>query len=84
MLSAARNSKRSPDTGHPWSKKKVKLVAGAAEQRCAKGAVVAREEVQSPPRNQNKKAAMLMHRGLRILVAGARNMLYLDFCWAAA
>ncbi len=35
-------------------------------------------KVNPAPATKMKKAAMRIHRGLRVLVAGARNVLYLE------
>jgi len=72
----------------------MKLVARAAEQRGAEGAVVAREKkFKSRPRNhegdRDARVASKMEKATRnhrmaFMVAGARNTLYLEFAWAVA
>ncbi len=80
-LNAARDSKRSPDAGNLLVN--INLVVGRPRQRGAAGCE--REEVQiPPPRNQNEKGPRCLRTAaLKILVAGPRDTLYLEFPWTS-
>ena len=85
MLTAAQETKRSPETGDLFVP--VQMVAGAARQRAAEGGEAAGKKMfKSWPRNPtDTKGVTALPSPLQIaLVAGARKKLYRQLCWAAA